>query len=44
MPHQDENHPITAGLVALVSVTVAVGLVLGVVTFRRLSPSFPDEL
>ena len=32
MPHQDENHPITAGLVALVSVTVAVGLVLGVVT------------
>jgi hypothetical protein len=32
VPHQDENHPITAGLVALVSVTVAVGLVLGAVT------------
>jgi len=28
---QDEKHPILAGLIALVSVTVAVGLVLGVV-------------
>ncbi|WGL52289.1 hypothetical protein P5P86_00310 [Nocardioides sp. BP30] len=31
-PRQDEKHPITAGLIALVSVTLAVGLVLGVVT------------
>jgi hypothetical protein len=31
-PHQDEKHPITAGLIAMVAVTVAVGLVLGVVT------------
>lgn len=29
---QDEKHPIVAGLVALVSVALAVGLVLGVVT------------
>jgi hypothetical protein len=32
VPIQDEKHPIVAGVVALVSVTVAVGLVLGVVT------------
>lgn len=31
-PHQDEKHPITAGLIALVAVTVVVGLVLGAVT------------
>ena len=31
-PHQDEKHPITAGLIALVSVTLTVGLVLGLVT------------
>ena len=31
MPREDEKHPILAGLIALVSVTVAVGLVLGVV-------------
>ena len=30
-PRQDEKHPILAGLIALVSVTLAVGLVLGVV-------------
>lgn len=30
--HQDEKHPITAGLIALVAVTVTVGLVLGAVT------------
>ena len=29
---QDEKHPIAAGLVALIAVTVTVGLVLGVVT------------
>jgi len=31
-PHQDEKHPITAGLIALVSVTLTVGIVLGLVT------------
>lgn len=31
-PRQDEKHPITAGLIALVSVTLTVGLVLGLVT------------
>lgn len=31
-PRQDEKHPIAAGLIALVAVTVAVGLVLGIVT------------
>lgn len=30
-PRQDEKHPIVAGLVALVAVTAAVGLVLGIV-------------
>ena len=31
LPRQDEKHPILAGLIALVSVTAAVGLVLGIV-------------
>lgn len=31
-PRQDEKHPIAAGLIALVAVTVAVGIVLGIVT------------
>lgn len=31
LPRQDEKHPILAGLIALISVTVAVGLVLGIV-------------
>jgi hypothetical protein len=31
LPRQDEKHPIIAGLIALVSVTLVVGLVLGIV-------------
>lgn len=30
-PRQDEKHPVTSGLIALVAVTLAVGLVLGIV-------------